>query len=204
VKCEQYFLCRLWNWWNTPTGNVFSKRSHWVSSIYLKCDTELCHVIFSKRYSRHNIPRPLSSVHDFDALLICRRQHLLSTTSLRSMPSQQSFAQYLRTKCAAKPVLLIVSQKIWLSFYGLVWASREWKLFSKRHIPYQSSMHASFIYVYGGCAWWMFSEILGQRIATVPNCSAKVKLSLCFNWASRHGGVLEEWRYSATHSWPRH
>jgi hypothetical protein len=26
----------------------------------------------------------------------------------------------------------------------------------------------------------------------------KVKLSLCFNWASRHEGVLEEWRYSAT------
>jgi hypothetical protein len=28
----------------------------------------------------------------------------------------------------------------------------------------------------------------------------KVKLSLCFNWAPRHGGVLVEWRYSATHS----
>jgi hypothetical protein len=28
----------------------------------------------------------------------------------------------------------------------------------------------------------------------------KVKLSLCFNWAPRHRGVLEEWRYSSTHS----
>jgi translation initiation factor IF-1 len=28
----------------------------------------------------------------------------------------------------------------------------------------------------------------------------KVKLSLCFNWAPRHGGVLGEWKYSATHS----
>jgi hypothetical protein len=28
----------------------------------------------------------------------------------------------------------------------------------------------------------------------------KVKLSLCFNWAPRHGGVLGEWRYSSTHS----
>jgi hypothetical protein len=28
----------------------------------------------------------------------------------------------------------------------------------------------------------------------------KVKLSLCFNWAPRHEGVLGEWRYSFTHS----
>jgi hypothetical protein len=28
----------------------------------------------------------------------------------------------------------------------------------------------------------------------------KVKLSMCFNWAPRHGGVLGEWRYSSTHS----
>jgi hypothetical protein len=28
----------------------------------------------------------------------------------------------------------------------------------------------------------------------------KVKLSLCFNWAPRHEGVLGEWRYSTTHS----
>jgi hypothetical protein len=32
----------------------------------------------------------------------------------------------------------------------------------------------------------------------------KVKLSLCFfNWAQHHAGVLGEWRYSSTHSWPR-
>jgi hypothetical protein len=29
---------------------------------------------------------------------------------------------------------------------------------------------------------------------------SKVKLSLCFNWAPRHEGVLGEWRYSSTHS----
>jgi hypothetical protein len=28
----------------------------------------------------------------------------------------------------------------------------------------------------------------------------KVKLSLCFNWAPRHEGVLGEWWYSSTHS----
>jgi hypothetical protein len=28
----------------------------------------------------------------------------------------------------------------------------------------------------------------------------KVKLSLCFNWAPCHEGVLWEWRYSSTHS----
>jgi hypothetical protein len=27
----------------------------------------------------------------------------------------------------------------------------------------------------------------------------KVKLVLCFDWAPRHGGVLEEWRYNSTH-----
>jgi hypothetical protein len=27
-----------------------------------------------------------------------------------------------------------------------------------------------------------------------------LKLSLCFNWAPRHEGVLGEWRYSSTHS----
>jgi hypothetical protein len=32
----------------------------------------------------------------------------------------------------------------------------------------------------------------------------KVKLSLCFNWAPRHEGVLGEWKYSPTHSWPRY
>jgi hypothetical protein len=28
----------------------------------------------------------------------------------------------------------------------------------------------------------------------------KVKLSLCFNWAPCHEGVVGEWRYSSTHS----
>jgi len=27
----------------------------------------------------------------------------------------------------------------------------------------------------------------------------KLKLSLCFNWAPRHEGVLGEWSYSSTH-----
>jgi hypothetical protein len=32
------------------------------------------------------------------------------------------------------------------------------------------------------------------------HCILKVKLSLCFNWAPRHEGILGEWRYSSTHS----
>jgi hypothetical protein len=32
----------------------------------------------------------------------------------------------------------------------------------------------------------------------------KVKLSLCFNWAPLHEGLLGERMYSSTHSWPRH
>jgi len=32
-----------------------------------------------------------------------------------------------------------------------------------------------------------------------------VKLSLCyFNWAPRHDGVLGEWNFRSTHSWPWH
>jgi len=32
----------------------------------------------------------------------------------------------------------------------------------------------------------------------------KVKLSLCFNWAPRHGGVLGEWNIAPFILWPRH
>jgi len=32
------------------------------------------------------------------------------------------------------------------------------------------------------------------------NGKVKVKLSLCFNWSPCHEGILEEWRYSSTHS----
>jgi hypothetical protein len=31
----------------------------------------------------------------------------------------------------------------------------------------------------------------------------KLKLSLCFKWASRHEGILGEWRYSSMHFWLR-
>jgi hypothetical protein len=37
------------------------------------------------------------------------------------------------------------------------------------------------------------------NLVTVINLEL-VKLSLCFNWAPRHGGVLGEWKYSSTHS----
>jgi hypothetical protein len=34
----------------------------------------------------------------------------------------------------------------------------------------------------------------------IVHMKVKVKVSLCFNWAPRHEGVLGEWRYSSTHS----
>jgi hypothetical protein len=34
----------------------------------------------------------------------------------------------------------------------------------------------------------------------ILQCKVKVKLSLCFNWAPRHEGVLGEWRYSYLNS----
>jgi hypothetical protein len=41
---------------------------------------------------------------------------------------------------------------------------------------------------------------LNVHITALQEHVYKVKLSLCFNWAPRHGGVLVEWRYSSTHS----
>jgi hypothetical protein len=38
------------------------------------------------------------------------------------------------------------------------------------------------------------------NLSALLQASQKVKLSLCFNWAPRHEGVLGEWRYSSTHS----
>jgi hypothetical protein len=50
----------------------------------------------------------------------------------------------------------------------------------------------------------MFQQTMLRHICmpwTRPTCKkVKVKLSLCFNWAQRHEGVLGEWRYSSTHS----
>jgi len=36
---------------------------------------------------------------------------------------------------------------------------------------------------------------------TFLDVEVKVKLSLCFNWASPHEGVLVEWKYCYTLSW---
>jgi hypothetical protein len=45
-----------------------------------------------------------------------------------------------------------------------------------------------------------------EYIIELPGIQAevKVKLSLCFNREPRHEGILIEWRYSSTHSCPRH
>jgi hypothetical protein len=46
---------------------------------------------------------------------------------------------------------------------------------------------------------WEFVESQ-LRITSTVSVEVKVKLSLCFNWAPRHEGVLGEWRYNSTHS----
>jgi hypothetical protein len=43
-------------------------------------------------------------------------------------------------------------------------------------------------------------EHSARSIITTLTELSKVKLSLCFNWAPRHEGVLGDWRYSSTHS----
>jgi hypothetical protein len=49
------------------------------------------------------------------------------------------------------------------------------------------------------CAvWWTDCVVL--TLAWSVHKDKKVNLSLCFNWAPRHEGVLGEWRYSSTHS----
>jgi hypothetical protein len=45
-----------------------------------------------------------------------------------------------------------------------------------------------------------FSLLVQLFSSTSCKVNVKVKLSLCFNWAPRHGGVLGEWRYRSTHS----
>jgi hypothetical protein len=44
------------------------------------------------------------------------------------------------------------------------------------------------------------SEMEGEYKRWVGKVNVNVKLSLCFNWAPRHGGVLGEWKYSSIHS----
>jgi hypothetical protein len=53
------------------------------------------------------------------------------------------------------------------------------------------------------CCQSALSEIRSVIIMQWFRSKVKVKLSLCFNWAPRHEGVLEEWRYSSI-LWPRH
>jgi hypothetical protein len=48
--------------------------------------------------------------------------------------------------------------------------------------------------------WCPFYRRLGGPQSQSGCGGKKVKLSLCFNWAPRHEGVLGEWRYISTHS----
>jgi hypothetical protein len=52
--------------------------------------------------------------------------------------------------------------------------------------------------------WWSSKHGSSFHNMNITVCKfrskVKIKLSLCFNWAPRHGGVLGEWRYSSTHS----
>jgi hypothetical protein len=43
-------------------------------------------------------------------------------------------------------------------------------------------------------------EVEGIVMFKLTSLKAKVKLSLCFNWAPRNEDVLGEWKYSSTHS----
>jgi hypothetical protein len=47
---------------------------------------------------------------------------------------------------------------------------------------------------------WLFGTCCACSSHPVQMQKVKVKMSLCFNWAPRHEGVLAEWRYSSTHS----
>jgi hypothetical protein len=47
-------------------------------------------------------------------------------------------------------------------------------------------------------------KLTGSESCVLNDTKVKVKLSLCFKWAPRHEGILGEWRYSSTHSWPRY
>jgi hypothetical protein len=44
------------------------------------------------------------------------------------------------------------------------------------------------------------TDWIGSWVGPRAGVDTAVKLSLCFNWAPRHEGVLVEWRYSSTYS----
>jgi len=46
----------------------------------------------------------------------------------------------------------------------------------------------------GSQTFLFYNQRVGELIVPV----------LLFNWAPRHEGVLGEWKYSSTHSWPRY
>jgi hypothetical protein len=48
--------------------------------------------------------------------------------------------------------------------------------------------------------WTERTQWCNSEHVCVFRCKQKVKLSLCFNWAPRHKGVLGERMYSSTHS----
>jgi hypothetical protein len=49
-------------------------------------------------------------------------------------------------------------------------------------------------------SWRMWSTVSTEG----EGKSKVVTVLFIFNWAPRHEGVLGEWMYSTTHSWPRH
>jgi len=49
------------------------------------------------------------------------------------------------------------------------------------------------------CKLWS-SSLFSLLQPPATSSLSRLKLSLCFNWAPRHDGVLREWRYSSTHS----
>jgi len=82
------------------------------------------------------------------------------------------------------------------------WAGHETRMIEIRNTNTCSVLIPSFSVM---MCWSVFSTrfFISLFVAKFPY-KVKVKLSLCFNWAPRHEGVLGEWKYSSKHSWPRH
>jgi hypothetical protein len=53
---------------------------------------------------------------------------------------------------------------------------------------------------HGPLSWARYTQSAPSHLISLRSIKVKVKLSLCFNWAPRHEGVLGEWRHSSTHS----
>jgi hypothetical protein len=94
---------------------------------------------------------------------------------------------------------------IWITHLFLSWSLSSSSLFTYSLLFFRTFGHSSALATDVVILCWIFQILPPFQFLLV--CAfrpllvskVKVKLSLCFDWAPRHKGVLEAWMYSSTH-----